>query len=52
MGADPTVVRLIAVAILVISCGAAILAYLAAWIIMPVDYSGVPNPAPSAGNWT
>jgi len=38
-GLDPTLVRLVAVALAIVSCGVAIIAYVAAWIIMPVEYS-------------
>jgi len=36
-GADPTLVRLAWAAMTFISCGAGLLAYIAAWIIVPID---------------
>ena len=35
LGVDPTLVRLLTVLAALISCGTAVIAYVAAWILMP-----------------
>ena len=47
--ADVTLIRLAAVAAVIFSGGIGLLAYIAAWIIMPVEH-GMPAPRPSPSN--
>lgn len=60
-GWDPVVVRLVAVAGLIFGCGSFFIAYLVAWVIMPLEpFYSMPMqpppaytpPAPSAGGTT
>lgn len=39
LGVDPTLVRLLTVVALFLSCGWALLLYIAAWIIVPLEWS-------------
>ena len=46
--ADPTLVRLIVIALTIVSGGLGLLAYIAAWIVMPIEQAAPGLPAPSA----
>jgi phage shock protein PspC (stress-responsive transcriptional regulator) len=45
--ADPTLVRLVVLTLAIVTGGLGFLAYLAAWIIMPVEYAAPGLPSPS-----
>ena len=48
--ADPTLVRLVVLTLAIVTGGLGFLAYIAAWIVMPVEYAAPGLPSPSAAS--